>query len=84
MEIGYEAIVGDLEGQARKLIEFCGLTWDDRCLAFHENASAITTPSAAQVRQPIYASSIGRWKKYGALLDPLRATLRDEGFAVEG
>lgn len=83
LEIGYEAIVGDLEGQARRLIEFCGLAWDDRCLAFHENRSAITTPSGAQVRRPIYASSIGRWKKYGALLDPLRAALRGEGLDAE-
>ncbi len=82
MEIRYEEIVGDLEGQARKLINFCGLDWDDRCLAFHENRAAITTPSGAQVRQPIYASSIGRWKKYGALLDPLKQALEREGIAV--
>jgi tetratricopeptide (TPR) repeat protein len=83
MEIRYEDIVADLEGQTRKLIAFCGLDWDERCLSFHENRSAITTPSAAQVRQPIYASSIGRWKKYGALLDPLRTALRAEGFVIE-
>jgi tetratricopeptide (TPR) repeat protein len=84
MEIRYEDIVGDLDSQARKLIGFCGLAWDDRCLAFHENSAAITTPSAAQVRQPIYASSMGRWKKYGALLDPLRGALEAEGISVEG
>src|SRR6185312_16201866 len=83
MEIRYEDIVGDLKGQARKLIDFCRLDWNDRCLAFHENRAAMTTPSGAQVRQPIYASSIGRWKKYGALLDPLRAALADEGIVVE-
>jgi len=82
MEVRYEDIVADLEGQARKLIAFCGLAWDDRCLAFHQNQSAITTPSAAQVRQPIYTSSIGRWRKYGPLLDPLKRALEAEGFTI--
>ena len=83
MEIRYEDIVADLEGQARKLIAFCGLGWDDRCLRFHENRSAITTPSAAQVRQPIYTSSMGRWRKYGSLLEPLKQALKQQGFEVE-
>jgi tetratricopeptide (TPR) repeat protein len=83
MEIRYEDVVADLDGQARRLIAFCGLAWDDRCLAFHENRSAITTPSAAQVRQPIYTSSIGRWRKYGSLLDPLKQALHLEGIGVD-
>jgi len=80
--VSYEAVVDDLDGQARRIIDFCDLPWDDRCLAFHENRSAISTPSAAQVRQPIYRSSVGRWRAYGALMAPARETLAREGIAV--
>jgi tetratricopeptide (TPR) repeat protein len=82
IEVSYEAVVDDLEGQARRLIDFCGLAWDDRCLSFHENESAIATPSAAQVRQPIYRSSVGRWRAYGPLMDKARETLAREGIGV--
>jgi tetratricopeptide (TPR) repeat protein len=82
LEVRYEDVVADLEAQARRLIAFCGLEWDPRCLCFHENPSAIATPSASQVRQPLYNSSIGRWKKYGALLDPAKAVLVREGISI--
>lgn len=84
LEVRYEDIVADLDAQARRLIAFCGLDWDARCLSFHENRSAIATPSASQVRQPLYKSSIGRWKKYGALMDPVRNVLVREGISVSG
>lgn len=81
MELRYENVVGDLEGEARRLLDFCGLDWDPGVLAFHENKSAIATPSSAQVRQPLYRGAIGRWRAYGALLEPLRAALAGEGVA---
>ncbi len=82
LEARYEDLVSDLESQARKMTAFCGLDWDRRCLSFHENPAAIATPSAAQVRQPLYASSVGRWKQYGSLLAPARAVLESEGVEI--
>ena len=71
LEIDYEAVVADVEGQARRLVEYCGLDWDDRCLDFHQTKRPIRTASATQVRQPIYSSSVGRWRPYRHLLSPL-------------
>lgn len=71
LEIDYEDVVDDLEGSARKLIEFCGLAWDDACLSFHTTTRRVRTASMAQVRQPIYRDSIGRWKPHAARLAPL-------------
>jgi hypothetical protein len=79
MEIEYEAVVADQEAQTRRLLEFCGLPWDERVLAFHENAAPVATASVVQVRQPIYASSVGRWRKYGDRLAGLEAILREAG-----
>lgn len=74
-EVAYEDLVADLEGAARRLVGFLGLDWDPACLGFHENAAPVSTASAVQVRSPIYASSVGRWKHYGAALDGARAVL---------
>lgn len=70
MQIKYEDLVDDLEPQARKLIEFAGLEWQDQCLNFHENSAPVATASSAQVRSPIYSSSLGRWRKYEAQMRP--------------
>lgn len=75
MEIRYEEIVFDQEHQTRRLLEFCGLEFEEACLRFHENASPVSTASSVQVRQPLYSGSIGRWKKYGDRLDNLRHEL---------
>lgn len=74
-EISYEALVADMEGETRKLLAFCGLSWDPDCLAFHENARPVQTASATQVRKPLYGSSVGRWKRYARHLDPLLTAL---------
>jgi tetratricopeptide (TPR) repeat protein len=71
LEVQYEEVVADIEGQARRMIAYCGLEWDDACLAFYETQRPIRTASATQVRQPIYRTSIGRWKPYQHLLQPL-------------
>lgn len=71
IEVDYEAVVEDLEGQARRLIDFMNLPWDDACLTFHETRRTVRTASVAQVRQPIYTSSRGRWQRHAAHLDPL-------------
>jgi len=75
IEVQYEEVVADLEGQARRILAHCGLAWDDSCLAFHKGSRAVQTASAAQVRQPIYRSSIGRWLPYKAMLGPLLEAL---------
>lgn len=71
IEVDYETVVDDLEGQARRLIDFIHLPWDDVCLAFYETRRMVRTASVAQVRQPIYTSSRGRWHRHAAHLGPL-------------
>lgn len=67
----YEDVVADTEKNAREVIDFIGLEWDDACLAFHESKRPVKTASVAQVRKPIYTSSLERAQKYGAGLQPL-------------
>jgi tetratricopeptide (TPR) repeat protein len=74
-EVIYEELVADQERVSRNLIAFCGLPWDDRCLAFHKNLRAVQTPSRLQVRQPIYTRAVARWKRFEAHLQPLRDAL---------
>jgi len=71
LEVSYEALVADVETEARRIIAHCGLAWDDGCLAFHRSRRPVRSASAAQVRQPIYDTSIGRWRKFGKHLAPL-------------
>jgi hypothetical protein len=77
MEVRYEDIIHDQEGETRRLLEFCGLDWEEACLRFHENEAPVSTASSVQVRQPLYSNSIGRWKRYGKKLDTLREALGD-------
>lgn len=71
LESSYEALVAAPETQARRLIEFTGLPWDPACLAFHETARAVQSPSRWQVRQPVHSRSVGRWRNYETHLGPL-------------
>jgi Sulfotransferase family len=75
LDVRYEDVVDDLEGQARRIIAHCDLPWDDRCLSFHETDRPVRTASATQVRQPIYRSAVGRWRVYEEFLGPLLAEL---------
>ena len=83
LTVHYEAVVADVRGQARRLLQHCGLGWDERCVRFHENAQASTTASALQVRQPLYDTSIGRWRRYAEQLEPLRLQLEAAGVTCE-
>ncbi|QND59754.1 tetratricopeptide repeat-containing sulfotransferase family protein [Mesorhizobium huakuii] len=74
-DMPYEETVADFENRARGLIRFLGVEWDDACLRFHETERTVRTPSRWQVRQPIYSSSVERWKLYGDALDPLKVAL---------
>jgi tetratricopeptide (TPR) repeat protein len=75
LEVPYEAVVADLETWARRLIAHCGLPWDDACLNFHQSRRDVRTASSAQVRRPIYADSVGRWRRFEAHLGPLLEAL---------
>jgi hypothetical protein len=75
IETDYEAVVDDLEREARRLIEFLGLPWDEACLNFHNNRRVVRTASVNQVRQPIYRTSRGRWQAYAPHLGPLLQAL---------
>ena len=75
--IVYEDVVADTEGSARGLVEFLGLPWNDACLSFHKSDRPVKTASVAQVRKPIYKSSVERWRKYGPGLQPLIDALAD-------
>jgi tetratricopeptide (TPR) repeat protein len=76
LEVQYEALVADLEKWARAMVDWCGLEWDPACLEFHKTGRPVRTSSVAQVRQPVYSSSVGRWKHYETLLAPLFAKLK--------
>ena len=64
LTVSYEKLVSDFEPQARRMLNFLDLPWDDRCLNFHKTARAVSTSSLQQVRRPLYQSSVGRWKNY--------------------
>jgi hypothetical protein len=74
-EVRYEDVVADLEGEARRILAHCGLAWDPACLAFAETKRPVRTASATQVRQPLYAKSINRWRPPADLLHPLTDAL---------
>ncbi len=71
IEVKYEELVDDLEGQVRRILAHCGLDWDERCLSFHQTTRQVSTASAAQVRRPIYKTSLQRWQPRRALLQSL-------------
>jgi hypothetical protein len=80
--VEYEKLVADQLGETRKLLEFCGLEWQQACLDFHHNASATTTASAAQIRRPMYDSSVAQWRHYTTQLQPLHDLLTAAGIEI--
>ena len=72
LDLQYETTVADLGGQARRLVEFLGAPWDERCLDFHNSRRAVQTPSRWQVRQPIYSGSVERWRAYAEHLPEMQ------------
>jgi hypothetical protein len=71
----YEQMVDDTEAQVRRLLSYCGLEFESACLRFHENARAVRTPSAQQVRKPIYREGVEHWRHYESWLQPLKDAL---------
>ncbi|HEV8692987.1 MAG TPA: sulfotransferase [Lysobacter sp.] len=83
LEIDYETIVDAQEDSTRRLLEFCGLSWDEACLRFEQNDAPVSTASAVQVREPIYRSALQRWKRYEKQLAGLRSLLEEAGISAE-
>jgi len=84
LEIRYEDLVADIETEARRLLAYCGIDWDDACLAFHRTRRPVLTASVAQVRQPIYRTAVGRWRPYERHLGPLLRQLPPDLLSEEG
>ena len=78
LRVRYEEVVADLETQVRRLLDHCGLPFEEACLNFHQTERAVRTASSEQVRQPIYQSGVDQWVNYSLWLDPLREVLGPE------
>ncbi len=81
IELRYEALVADPEGESRRLVDFLGLDWDPACLDFHKTRRVVRTSSSVQVRRPVFADSVGRWRAFARELAPLLAALGDPSAA---
>jgi hypothetical protein len=79
LEIEYEALVDDVEGQARRMVAHCGLEWEAACAEPHRNNAPSTTASASQVREPTHRRSVGGWSNYRRELEPMHAILAEQG-----
>lgn len=75
LRVQYEDVVADLESQVARLLEHCGLPFEEACIEFHRTQRSVRTPSSEQVRQPIYQSGLDQWRNYEAHLDPLKNAL---------
>ncbi len=73
--VNYESLVTDTESEIRRLLDYCGLLFEQSCLSFYENRRAVSTPSSEQVRTPIFREALGHWRHYESWLDPLKAEL---------
>lgn len=81
-ELVYEDLIADQEGKTREIVAFCGLEWDDGCLRFFQAERPVRTASFWQERQPLYDSSVGRWRNYEKHLGPLSAGLAAHGARI--
>jgi hypothetical protein len=77
LRVQHEDVVDDLEGNVRRLLDFCGLEFEPACVEFHKNERAVRTASSEQVRMPIFRDGLEQWKNYEAWLGPLKAALGD-------
>jgi hypothetical protein len=75
LRVQYEDVVADLESQVRRILDYCGLPFEESCLEFHRTDRSVRTPSSEQVRQPIFDSGLEQWRNFENWLDPLRDAL---------
>ena len=83
LDVDYEALVAGPDATIRRLLDFCGLPWNEACLRFFETRRPVRSSSLTQVRAPIHARSVGRWKSCASLLQPLRDALADPDLAAD-
>ena len=78
LRVQHEDVVKDLETQVRRMLDFCGLEFEEACMNFHETERNVRTPSSEQVRQPIFDTAIEQWKQFEPWLSPLKQALGPE------
>jgi tetratricopeptide (TPR) repeat protein len=78
LQVMNEDVIADLDSEVRRLLEFCGLPFEQACLDFHKTERNVRTPSSEQVRQPVNSSGVGQWLKYSSFLEPLKQSLGTE------
>ncbi len=83
LQIGQFDAASNLEPNARALIDYLELPWEDACLSFHAQKTAVTTASSVQVREPAHTRSIGRWRRYEKQLQPMLEELQKQGVAID-
>ena len=77
LQVNYEQVVGDLEGQVRRVLDYCGLPFEPQTLQFHDTERSVRTASSEQVRQPLYRDGLDQWRNFETELQPLEAQLSD-------
>ena len=82
IELNYENLVHDQEGQTRRLLNYLGLEFEEACLRFDENVAPVATASSVQVRDKVHTASVGKWKKFERQLQPLRSRLQQGGVEI--
>jgi hypothetical protein len=82
-ELSYEALVSRQRPETERLLAHCGLDWSDACLSFHANTAPVSTPSAAQVRRPLYRDAVDRWRIHAEALEPARRFLEGHGIRID-
>jgi hypothetical protein len=78
LRVNNEDVIADLEGQVRRMLNFCGLPFEDSCLEFHKTERNVRTPSSEQVRRPVSRRGVGQWRHFEDNLEPLKAALGNE------
>jgi hypothetical protein len=82
LTVDYENLVSDQEAVTRSILEHCRLAWEPQCLEFSTRSGAVSTASAVQVRQPLHANSVGKWRHYSRQLEPLSVHFDANGILV--
>jgi hypothetical protein len=77
LRVDHEAVVDDLEGNVRRILDFCGLEFEPSCVEFYKTERSVRTASSEQVRQPIFRDGLDQWKHYEPWLEPLKIALGD-------
>ena len=77
LSIQYENFTENFKDEVKKLLSFCDLSWSTKCIEFYKNTNSVSTASLAQVRQPIYKTSVAAWENYSSYLEDLKSSLKN-------